>query len=66
MKKDFYVKIRGGKKFGMITWHWGSENGVSITGYLNPTGSRNLEPDPAKLITAPAEIQRLDEATRPK
>ena len=29
-------------------------------------GSRNLEPDPEKLITDPEEIRRLDEQTRVK
>jgi len=37
---------------------------VQNTGYVNPNGSRNLEPDPQKLITDPVEIQRLDEQTR--
>jgi hypothetical protein len=36
----------------------------SFTGYLNPTGSRTLEPDPEKLITDPEEIRRIDEQTR--
>lgn len=66
MKKRFYVKVRNGKVFGAVTWHWGAEGLISITGYLNPTGSRNLEPDPEKLITDPEEIRRLDEQTRGK
>ncbi len=64
MKKDFYVKLRNGKIFGVITWHWAAENNVGISCYFNPTGSRNLEPDPEKLITDPEEIHRLDEQTR--
>jgi hypothetical protein len=30
---------------------------------VNPHGSRNLEPDPAKQITDPEEIRRLDMET---
>ena len=66
LKKKFYVKLRSGKIYGAITWHWAAESSVGFSGYLNPTGSRNLEPDPEKLITDPEEIRRLDEATRVK
>ena len=64
LKKKFYIKGRNGKIFAAITWNWASENGVQINGYLNPTGSRNLEPDPDKLVADPVEIQRVDEQTR--
>jgi hypothetical protein len=66
MRKKFYVKLRNGKIFGSITWHWSSENSVEVSGYLNPSGSRNLEPDSTKLITDPDEIRQIDEATRTK
>ena len=63
--KTCYFKLRGGKF--VVGTKMGFCNGgfdFSFNGYLNPSGSRNLEPDPAKLITDPAEIRRLDEATR--
>jgi hypothetical protein len=64
LKKRFYVKARNGQIYGAITWHWAAETAVSITGYLNPNGSPNLEPDPEKLITDPEEIRQIDEQTR--
>lgn len=65
--KTAYLKLRGGKLYAGV--QLGFCNGgfnFSFNGHLNPTGSRNLEPDPEKLITDPSEIQKLDEATRPK
>lgn len=64
LKRKFYVKGRNGKMYAALTWNWYTANAVQITGYVNPTGSRNLEPDAEQLITDPAEIQRLDEQTR--
>ncbi len=63
LTKRFYFSARGGRVFAAITWRWASENSVHLTGFLNPTGSTNLEPDPAKQITDPEEIRRLDEET---
>jgi len=63
-KRKFYVKGRNGKIYAALTWNWYTANAAQISGYVNPNGSRNLEPDPEKLITDPAEIQRLDEQTR--
>lgn len=65
--KNFYVMARGGKVHGGLRVDFnGGKLCFGFTGHLNPTGSRNLEPDPDKLITDPAEIQKLDEATRVK
>lgn len=66
--RNFYVKARSGKVFASLTVTFSSQSGLTlqVKSIINPTGSRNLEPDPDKLITAPAEIRRIDEATRPK
>jgi hypothetical protein len=66
-EKNFYMVARGGKvhaglKIGFV----GGKLFFGFSGYLNPSGSRNLEPDPAKLIIDPAEIHQIDEATRVK
>lgn len=60
LKRVFYLSARNGKIYAAITWDWPSENSVRIVGYANPNGSRNLGPDPAKQITDPEEIRRLD------
>lgn len=65
-KRQFYIMARGKRLAATITWEWPTENSVRITGYANPFGSRNLEPDPEKLITDPEEIRRIDEQTRAK
>jgi hypothetical protein len=66
-KKHFFVQLRNGKITGSISVHFDVSSGRFVfSGYLNPTGSRNLEPDPEKLITDPEEIRRLDESTRIK
>jgi hypothetical protein len=64
--KAAYVKLRGGAMYAGLQVGFCSNTGFnfSFTGYLNPTGSRNLEPDPEKLITDPEEIRRIDEQTR--
>ena len=65
--KNFYVVARGGRVHaGLSVSFVAGRLFFGFNGYLNPTGSRNIEPDPAKLITDPAEIRRLDEATRVK
>ncbi len=61
--RRFYVRGRGGKIYASVTWNFIAS---AISGYINPAGSRNLDPDPAKQITDPDEIRRLDEATRDK
>jgi hypothetical protein len=64
-RRNFYVKARNGQIYGAITIDLDSgKMWFGISGYINPSASRNLEPDPEKLITDPAEIQRLDEQTR--
>lgn len=60
LKREFYLLARDGRIYAAITWHWASETSVRVTGYVNPRGSRNLEPDPAKQIADPDEIRRLD------
>jgi hypothetical protein len=66
-RKGFYIKARSGRVYAgsFITF---GRHGLSFEfdGLVNPAGSRVLEPDPAKLITDPHEIQRLDEATHVK
>jgi hypothetical protein len=58
------VLVRG-KMYGAVRVDFDSgEMNFGISGYLNPTGSRNLEADPEKQITDPKEIRRLDEAMR--
>jgi len=52
---QFYLKSRGGKHYARVAVNFmtGSDKpktGFSFTSYLNPTGSRNLEYDPAKEI----------------
>lgn len=63
LKHRLYISAREGRIYAAITWHWAMENSVHIFGYVNPNGSRNLEPDLAKQITDPEEIRRLDELT---
>jgi hypothetical protein len=63
LTRRFYLLARDGKVYAALTWRWASENTVRLTGHLNPSGSRNLEPDPAKQITDPEEIRRLDKET---
>jgi hypothetical protein len=63
--KTCYFQLRNGKMYAGV--RLGFCNGgfdFFFDGYLNPSGSRNLEPDPEKLITDPAEIRRIDEQTR--
>jgi len=63
--KTLYFKLRGGRMYAgaRVSFHKAGFN-IGFDGYLNPNGTPNLEPDPQKLITDPAEIQRLDEQTR--
>jgi hypothetical protein len=63
--KNFYVMARDGRVFsGLRIDFVGGKLCFSFNGYLNPAGSRDLEPDPEKLITDPEEIRRIDEQTR--
>jgi hypothetical protein len=65
--KNFYLVAREGKVHaGLAVNFVGGKLFFGFSGYLNPSGSRNLEPDPAKLIIDPAEIHHIDEATRTK
>jgi len=63
--KTTYFKLRGGKMYAGVRLGF-CNNGFSFSldGYLNPNGSRNLEPDPDKLINDSEEIRRIDKATR--
>lgn len=62
-----YLKLRGGNAYAgiQIIFCKGGFN-FQFKGYLNPSGSRNLEPGAEKLITDPEEIRRLNEETRVK
>jgi hypothetical protein len=64
--KQFYVRSRQGKIYAALTWNFSGGGIADIRGYVNPFGSRNLEPNPEKQITDPDEIRRLDKATRVK
>jgi len=65
--KTAYLKLREGKLYaGLKIGFCNGGFDFSFKGYLNPTGSRNLEPDPEKLVTDPEEIRRIDEMTRVK
>ena len=59
--RRFYVRGRNGKIYASVTWNFVAS---TISGYLNPSASRNLAPDPEKAITDPQEIRRLDATTR--
>ena len=54
----FYFKSQGGRSFGKLDLGivvYASRNGlvpITIDGYINPSGSRNLEIDPAKVVEA--------------
>ena len=61
----YYVRARNGKVHGALQIDFFQrQRGFLVTGYLNFDGSRNLEPDPEKLITDPEEIRRIDTVTR--
>jgi hypothetical protein len=66
--RNFYVKARNGKLFASMIIKFSSQSGLTldVKATVNPTGSRNLEPDSTKLITDPAEIRHIDESTRAK
>lgn len=67
-KEQYYLRARSNKLYGalQIVFSTLGSGSFVVSGYLNPTGSRNLEPDPEKLITDQEEIRRLDEQTRLK
>ncbi len=59
-----YLKLRRGHIFGAIYFRLDNlGTAVEYSVAVNPTGSPSLEPDPAKQITDPEEIRRLDEET---
>jgi len=66
--RRFYVKARNGKLFASLGVSFASTSGLNmqVDTIVNPNGSRNLEPDPDKLITDAAEIHAIDLATRPQ
>jgi hypothetical protein len=64
--KQFFIRSREGKVYANLTWNFTAGNAAAITGYANPNGSRNLEPDPEKEITNPEEIRRLAGMTKAK
>ena len=54
LKKKFYIKSREGKIFARveadIISRYNDQAAINMTYYVNPSGSRNLEYDPAKQI----------------
>lgn len=64
--KRFFIRARGGKIYAHLTWNFTRGSAANISGYFNPNGSRNLEPDPEKLMADAEEIRRLDEVTHLK
>ena len=63
--RNFYIRARSGRVYAGLKITFDLPT-INIEAIVNPAGSRVLEPDPAKQITDPEEIQRLDEATRVK
>ena len=65
-ERRFYARLRDGRMYGgfVVEFSPAPSKALEITGYINPSGSRVLEPDPAKRITDPDEIRRLDQTTR--
>ncbi len=62
--KTMYMKLRGGRAYaGFRVTFQKTGFDLAFDGVVNPAGSTNLEPDPAKQITDPEEIRRLDEET---
>ena len=59
--RNYYLKARKGHVYaGLVVKFAQGMDGFEIIGFINPHGSRNLEPDPAKQITDPDEIRKLD------
>ena len=66
-QKNFYVKARNGNCFASLKVKFiQSPMSLQFESHVNPTGSRNLEPDPEKLITDPEEIRRIDQMNKVK
>lgn len=66
-KRAVFIRGREGRVIAGLNVTFVSRSSrFDITGYVNPDGSRVLEPDPAKLITDPDKIRRLDRATQAK
>jgi hypothetical protein len=64
-KKPFFIRARSGRLFaGLQVKFESGNNRLFIDGYVNPSASRVLEPDPTKLITDPRQIRKIDEMTR--
>ena len=65
-KRKYYLRSRDGRLFAGFEMAFTLfPHAIELNGSVNPNGSRHLEPDPAKQITDPEEIRRLDETTRP-
>lgn len=66
-QRRFYLQSRRGNVFAIIMvrvdMHRRDGGRLFIEAKVNPRGSPNLEPDPAKQITDPDEIRRLDVET---
>lgn len=62
---NLFIRARSGKVYGGVRLDF-EHSGITFTGYLNPSGSRVLEPEDAKLIKDADKIRRLDEDTRRK
>jgi len=62
--RNYYLRTRSGRVYAGLTIRFApGETAFVIDGILNPHGSRNLELDPAKQVTDPEEIRRLDAET---
>ncbi len=63
-RRNFYFAGRSGRIFAGLTVEFiRAPLAFKFGGFVNPNGSRDLEPDPSKQITDPEEIRRLDEET---
>lgn len=59
-KANFYLRLRQGRAYAGVLAELKTLNLVVVTAYVNPHGSRVLEPDEGKIITNAEEIRRLD------
>lgn len=55
LTRNFYVKLRGGKTYGRVQVEITADyepppTGLTVEAFVNPSGSRNLEFDPKKVI----------------
>ncbi len=63
--RNFYARFRNGRMMAGFRIKFDSMPALEMVVTINPAASPFLEADPAKQITDPDEIRRLDEATRP-